>query len=66
MANSVDDLEIMFDILQGQDSNDSNCIDFSKIQKIRDHKRVMGYESAVQAKELRVGIVQEFDVEELD
>ena len=47
MANSVDDLEVMFDIMQGQDSNDSNCIDFTLVQKIRDLRRVTGYEGDV-------------------
>ena len=28
MANSTSDLETMFDIMQGNDPNDSNCIDF--------------------------------------
>ncbi len=35
--NYIDDLEIM----EGEDVNDSNCIDFSKITKIREKGRVL-------------------------
>jgi Asp-tRNA(Asn)/Glu-tRNA(Gln) amidotransferase A subunit family amidase len=35
MARSTQDLYSLFSILEGEDINDSNCIDFTTISKIR-------------------------------
>lgn len=53
------------DIMQGEDINDSNCINFSNISKIRDHRR-LSRGNKRPLKGLRVGIVQEFEIDELD
>ena len=46
--------------------NDSNCIDFSKIRKFRYPYRLFDHPVAVNWKRLKVGVVKEFDIEELD
>ncbi|CDW89865.1 UNKNOWN [Stylonychia lemnae] len=66
MTNSSDDLESLFDIMQGEDSNDSNCINFSNISKIRHQDRLTKNPENISLQNLRVGIVQEFDIAELD
>jgi Asp-tRNA(Asn)/Glu-tRNA(Gln) amidotransferase A subunit family amidase len=54
-------------IMEGPDINDSNCIDFSEISKVRDPSRLVESKiSTTSLKNVRVGIVQEFDIEELD
>ena len=67
MANSAEDLLPLFDAMQGEDVNDSNCIDFSneKVMK-RNPNSTLRIEKPLDFKNLRVGIVKEFDIEELD
>ena len=54
--------------MQGQDQHDSNCFDFTQMHKIRDIERVRNSEvdSPGLLEGLRVGIVDEFNIEELD
>ena len=52
--------------MQGEDVNDSNCIDFSKINKIRDINKLTNSSKEVKLNGLRVGVIDEFDIEELD
>jgi aspartyl-tRNA(Asn)/glutamyl-tRNA(Gln) amidotransferase subunit A len=40
IANSIEDLEILFEIMEGEDINDSTCIDFKNISKIRNQKHL--------------------------
>lgn len=51
--------------MEGEDINDSNCIDFKHISKIRDPARLLEGK-LTSLKGVRVGIVEEFDIEELD
>ncbi len=68
LAHSATDIHTLFDTIQGNDSNDSNCIDFSKISKIRYIDRVVRRELDAPGilEGLRVGILDEFNIEELD
>ena len=53
----------------GGDINDSNCINFENIKKVRYPERVYErhlYDPNFNWKNVRVGVVDEFDVEELD
>ena len=52
--------------MEGEDINDSNCINFQSISKIRDNNRLLSEASISSLKGIRVGIVSEFDIEELD
>ena len=54
--------------MQGSDSNDSNAIDFSQLSKIRYPERVLkpGVDDPSILKGLRVGIVDELNIKELD
>ena len=52
--------------MEGEDINDSNCINFQNISKIRDRSRLLNETSLNSLKGVRVGIVSEFDIEELD
>jgi Asp-tRNA(Asn)/Glu-tRNA(Gln) amidotransferase A subunit family amidase len=53
--------------MEGEDAKDSNCINFDNINKIRDPLRLKNNESNfADFRGVRVGIVQEFDIEELD
>jgi hypothetical protein len=52
--------------MEGEDINDSNCINFQNINKIRDHSRLINGENLASLKGVRVGLVEEFDIEELD
>ena len=53
--------------MEGEDVNDSNCIDFSKVGKVRDQTRHSNCENvSTSLKGVRIGIVKEFDIEELD
>ena len=56
------------DIMQGKDQHDSSCVDFSKLRVIRDLERVMNTEidSPGILEGLKVGILDEFNIEELD
>jgi Asp-tRNA(Asn)/Glu-tRNA(Gln) amidotransferase A subunit family amidase len=68
MAHSMSDIHLMFDTMQGYDHNDSNCVDFSKIHKIRYRDRVLdnSLEAPGLLEGLRVGVLDEFAIEELD
>lgn len=68
MVHSASDLHTMFDIIQGSDLNDSNCVDFRKLGKIRYIDRVIRTELEAPGilDGLRVGILDEFNIEELD
>lgn len=67
MARNTEDLHSLFGIMEGEDVNDSNCINFHSINKIRDAKRLStSSQPPASLKGVRVGIVQEFDIEELD
>ncbi len=53
--------------MEGEDINDSNCINFSTISKIRDPTRIFDSKSGINSlKGVKIGIVNEFDIEELD
>ena len=54
--------------MEGTDQHDSNCFDFRKMYKIREIERVTNKEidSPGILEGLRVGIVDEFNIEELD
>jgi hypothetical protein len=52
--------------MEGEDINDSNCINFKQISKIRDPTRLLEGKQMASLKGVRVGIVEEFDIEELD
>lgn len=70
MAHSVSDIYNMFKIMdEGGDINDSNCIDKENINKIRYPERV--FETNLEDKDfnwknIKIGVVDEFDIEELD
>ena len=70
MANSVADLHSMFCAMeQGGDINDSNCINFENIKKVRYPERVLDRhleDPNFDWKNVRVGVVDEFDIDELD
>ena len=54
--------------MQGRDQHDSNCFDFTQMHKIRDKERIINREvdSPGLLEGLRVGVVDEFNIEELD
>ena len=56
------------DIMQGADQHDSNCFDFEKMYKIRDIERVRNREidSPGLLEGVRVGVLDEFNIAELD
>ena len=60
----------MFSIMEsGGDINDSNCINFEDIRKVRYPERVFEkhlYDPKFSWKDVRVGVVDEFDIEECD
>lgn len=58
----------MINIMSGVDQHDSNSVDFKKIWKIRDIERVSNNELDRPGvlDGLRVGVVDEFNIEELD
>lgn len=68
LAHSINDVHSLFDIMQGPDQHDSNCIDFKKMWKIRYPERVFdnNIDDETILDGLRVGVVDEFDIEELD
>jgi len=65
---SSDANPIHIDIMQGADQHDSNCFNFANLGKIRYKDRVMesGVDSPGILEGLRVGILDEFNIEELD
>jgi Asp-tRNA(Asn)/Glu-tRNA(Gln) amidotransferase A subunit family amidase len=68
MAHSIDDVHTLFDTMQGNDHNDSNSVDFKNIKKIRYKDRVLDstLKSPGMLEGLRVGVLDEFAIEELD
>ena len=73
----MEDVYQIFKTIQGHDDNDSNCIDFSKLNKSsyrdEDCARVLDAsfpnqndDASKDLKGLKIGIVEEFQVEELD
>lgn len=58
----------VLDLIQGPDQHDSNCIDFRNIGKIRYIDRIVDHklEAPGILNGLRVGVLDEFNVEELD
>lgn len=56
------------DTMQGEDQHDSNCIDFTKAGKIRYMNRITDntLEKPGMLKGLRVGVLDEFNIEEMD
>ena len=68
MAHSINDVYSFFHTIQGVDQNDSNCIDFRNINKMRYSDRVLeaGLEAPGLLEGLRVGIMDEFNIAELD
>ena len=64
MAHSIDDIHTLFDTMQGPDHNDSNCVDFKKIKKIRYKDRV--HDSSLYSpgilEGMRVGVLDEFAI----
>lgn len=67
-AHSINDVHTFFDIMQGKDQHDSNSVDFSKLKIIRDVDRVLDNEIDAPGilEGLRVGVLDEFNIEELD
>jgi aspartyl-tRNA(Asn)/glutamyl-tRNA(Gln) amidotransferase subunit A len=67
-AHSMNDVHTFFDIMQGKDQHDSSCVDFTKLHTIRDIERVTNREidSPGILEGLRVGVLDEFNIEELD
>jgi len=67
-GHSINDVHAFFDIMQGSDQNDSNCFNFMHMHRIRDVERIKDNEidSPGILEGLRVGIVDEFNIEELD
>jgi Asp-tRNA(Asn)/Glu-tRNA(Gln) amidotransferase A subunit family amidase len=57
MARSTKDLHSLFKIMEGEDINDSNCINFDSITKIRDASRLKDGQDLSSLKGLRVGLV---------
>ena len=67
MANNVKDIHDIFHITNGPDGRDSNCIDFKNVKRIRDKHKVMNKEvQDVSLRGMTFGIIDEFDIEELD
>ena len=54
--------------MQGDDQHDSNCFDFKSCKKVRSIDRVMDrtLESPGLLEGLRVGVLDEFNISELD
>ncbi len=54
--------------MQGADQHDSNCFDFTKMHKVRDIERIRNNEVDAPGclEGLRVGVVDEFNIAELD
>ena len=67
-GHSINDVHTFFDIMQGPDQHDSNCFDFKNLARIRDIERVTNNEidSPGLLEGIRVGVLDEFNIEELD
>ena len=59
---------IIVDIMQGKDQHDSNSVDFKNLRLIRDPERVLNTDIDAPGilEGLRVGVLDEFNIEELD
>ena len=59
---------ICVDIMQGKDQHDSNSVDFKNLRLIRDPERVLNTDIDAPGilEGLRVGVLDEFNIEELD
>jgi len=57
MARSTRDLQALFRIMEGEDINDSNCINFDSITKVRDKTRLKDGKGLNSLKGIRVGLV---------
>ena len=59
---------ICVDIMQGKDQHDSNSVDFKNLRLIRDPERVFNNDIDAPGilEGLRVGVLDEFNIEELD
>ena len=59
---------ICVDIMQGKDQHDSNSVDFKNLKLIRDPERVFNTDLNAPGilEGLRVGVLDEFNIEELD
>jgi aspartyl-tRNA(Asn)/glutamyl-tRNA(Gln) amidotransferase subunit A len=68
MGHSVADVHALFNIMEGPDQHDSHCIDFTKFGKIRDLSRInqKHLDSPDILKGVKVGVVDEFNITELD
>jgi Asp-tRNA(Asn)/Glu-tRNA(Gln) amidotransferase A subunit family amidase len=67
-AHSINDVHTFFDIMQGKDQHDSNSVDFRKLRTIRDIERITNtdIDSPGILEGLKVGILDEFNIDELD
>lgn len=62
-AKDIKDIYDIFHIVNGRDDRDSNCIDFSKVKRIRDKKKVLNSEfHDVSLRGMTFGIIDEFDI----
>ena len=68
LGHSINDIHAIFHQMQGVDQNDSNCIDFKNITKVRYRERVE--DPTIDApgilEGLRVGVCDEHNIAELD
>lgn len=68
LAHCVTDVHTVFHQLQGLCQHDANCVDFSKIGKVRNSDRLLDprLEQPGILKGLRVGVLDEFNIAEMD
>lgn len=67
MANDIKDVYDIFNIVNGKDEKDSNCIDFANVKRIRNKNKVLDREFRdVSIRGMTFGIIDEFDITELD
>ena len=68
LAHSIEDVHTLFNIMEGPDQHDSHCIDFRNMSNIRDIDRITNTELNRPGilKGLRVGVLDEFNIKELD
>jgi Asp-tRNA(Asn)/Glu-tRNA(Gln) amidotransferase A subunit family amidase len=68
LAFSSEDIYHIFNTIQGEDHNDGNCVDFAQLDHYRDKARVLdrSFSKKNDLKGVRVGILKEFLVDELD
>ena len=75
LAFSCEDIFHIFNTIQGEDQNDSNCIDFSQLNEsiYRNQQNILDTslpssedESYLSLKGIKVGILEEFLIDEID